>query len=40
MRKSTECLKEENEEKERKHKEREHLRNKALELLKQADAIK
>ena len=40
MRKSKECLKEEKEDGERKNKEREQLRNKAFELLKQAEAIK
>lgn len=40
MRKSSECLKEEKEEEDRKNKERERLRNKAFELLKEADDIK
>jgi len=40
MRKSVECLKEEKEDENKKNKEREQLRDKAFELLKQAEAIK
>ena len=40
MRKSNGCLKEEKEEEDRKNKEHERLRNKAFELLKEADDIK
>lgn len=40
MRKSKECVKEEKENQERINKEKEHLRNKAFELLKEAESLK